>query len=46
VLASLLDWIFLGETITMNTAVGGGLIVAGIALAVIPLSRKRSVVAP
>jgi drug/metabolite transporter (DMT)-like permease len=42
----LLDWLFLGETVTLNTAVGGGLIVVGIALAVIPLSRKRSIVAP
>lgn len=42
VLASVLGWIFLGETITLSTAVGGGMIIAGIALAVIPLSRKRS----
>jgi putative membrane protein PagO len=42
VLASVIGWIFLHETITLSTAVGGGLIVAGIALAVIPLSRKRS----
>lgn len=42
ILATVLGWIFLGETITLGTAFGGGMIVVGIALAVIPLSRKRS----
>lgn len=40
-LAVLLGWIFLKETVTINTALGGSLIVLGIALAVLPGSRRR-----
>lgn len=46
IVANLLGWIFLRETITLNIAFGGASIVAGIALAVIPLQRKRSPGAP
>jgi drug/metabolite transporter (DMT)-like permease len=41
ILAALIGWIFLKETITLRIIVGGGFVVAGIALAVIPQSRKR-----
>jgi drug/metabolite transporter (DMT)-like permease len=41
VVAVLLGWIFLGETITIHTAIGGFLVLAGIVLAVLPGSRKR-----
>ena len=40
-LAVLLGWIFLKETVTINTALGGSLIVVGIVLAVLPGSRRR-----
>jgi drug/metabolite transporter (DMT)-like permease len=41
ILASLIGWIFLRETVTLKVALGGGLIVIGIALAVLPHSYKR-----
>ena len=44
VLASLLGWIFLRETVTINTAIGGSLVLFGIALAVLPGSRQKRVV--
>ncbi len=44
ILACLIGWIFLRETVTINTAIGGGMILVGIALATFRLSRnKRSV---
>ena len=42
VLASVLGWIFLKENVTMNTAIGGSLVLLGILLAVLP-GRRRSV---
>jgi drug/metabolite transporter (DMT)-like permease len=42
VLASVLGWIFLKENVTMNTAIGGSLVLLGILLAVLP-RRRRSV---
>ena len=41
ILACLIGWFFLRETITINIALGGGLILAGIALATFPRSRKK-----
>ncbi len=41
VLAVLLGWIFLRETVTIYTAIGGLLVLAGIALALLPGSRRR-----
>jgi drug/metabolite transporter (DMT)-like permease len=39
VLAVLLGWIFLRESVTMKTAIGGSLVLVGIAFAVLPGSR-------
>jgi drug/metabolite transporter (DMT)-like permease len=41
VLAVFLGWIFLEETITIHTAIGGSLVLVGIALAILPGSRRR-----
>jgi len=41
ILACLLGWIFLRETVTINTAFGGGLILVGIALATFRFSRRK-----
>ena len=41
ILACLIGWIFLRETITIKIALGGGLILAGIALATFPRFRKK-----
>jgi drug/metabolite transporter (DMT)-like permease len=41
VFAVFLGWIFLKETVTIHTAIGGSLVLAGIALAVLPGSRRR-----
>jgi drug/metabolite transporter (DMT)-like permease len=46
ILACLIGWIFLRETVTINTAIGGGMILVGIALATFRFSRnKRSTIA-
>jgi drug/metabolite transporter (DMT)-like permease len=44
VLASVLGWIFLRETVTINTAIGGLLVLGGIVLAVLPASRGKSLI--
>ena len=41
VLACLIGWIFLPETVTIKTAIGGCLILAGIAFATFPFSREK-----
>jgi drug/metabolite transporter (DMT)-like permease len=41
VLACLLGWIFLHETFTFNVAIGGGMILFGISLAVISRSSRK-----
>lgn len=41
ILACLLGWIFLKETVTIHIATGGGMILAGIALATFRLPRSR-----
>jgi drug/metabolite transporter (DMT)-like permease len=41
ILACLIGWIFLRETITIKIALGGGLILMGIALATFPKFRKK-----
>lgn len=41
VLAVLLGWIFLNEHVTINTAIGGGLVLLGIVLAVMPRSHRK-----
>ena len=41
ILAALLGWIFLGETVTFQVAVGGGLILAGIGGALSPAANKK-----
>jgi drug/metabolite transporter (DMT)-like permease len=41
IVACLLGWIFLGETVTIMTALGGGLILAGIALATFGFARRK-----
>jgi drug/metabolite transporter (DMT)-like permease len=41
ILACFIGWIFLRETITIKIALGGGLILAGIALATFPRFRKK-----
>jgi drug/metabolite transporter (DMT)-like permease len=41
IVACLLGWIFLGEKVTIMTAVGGGSILAGIALATFGFSRRK-----
>ena len=41
VLACLIGWIFLRETVTIKTAIGGGLILAGIAFVTFPFSREK-----
>lgn len=41
VLACLLGWIFLRETVTLNIAIGGTLVLFGILLAVVPRSHQK-----
>lgn len=41
ILAGLLGWIFLRETVTIRIVVGGSMILAGIALAILPRTRLR-----
>ncbi len=41
VLACLLGWIFLREAVTIKVAIGGGMILVGIALATFRLSRRK-----
>jgi len=41
IVACLLGWIFLGETVTIMTALGGGLVLAGIALATFGFARRK-----
>jgi drug/metabolite transporter (DMT)-like permease len=41
ILACLIGWIFLRETVTIHIATGGGMILAGIALATFRLPRSR-----
>lgn len=41
ILATLLGWIFLGEKVTFQVAIGGGLILLGIVLAVFPHSTGK-----
>lgn len=44
ILACFIGWIFLRETVTINIAIGGGMILVGIALATFRFSRqKRSI---
>lgn len=44
ILACLMGWIFLHETVTLRIAFGGGMIVVGIALATLSKSRKKRIV--
>jgi drug/metabolite transporter (DMT)-like permease len=41
ILACLIGWIFLGETVTISTALGGSMILAGIALATFGFSHRK-----
>ena len=41
IIAGLLGWIFLGETVTIRIVIGGCLILAGIALAIFPRTRNK-----
>ncbi|UCG51238.1 MAG: EamA family transporter [Candidatus Latescibacterota bacterium] len=42
-LACLIGWIFLRETVTLRVAMGGGMIIAGIALATLSRSREKRI---
>ncbi|UCH83144.1 MAG: EamA family transporter [Candidatus Latescibacterota bacterium] len=43
ILACVIGWIFLRETVTLNVAFGGGMIVIGIALATLSRSREKRI---
>lgn len=40
-LAVLIGWLFLRETVTLNIVMGGGMILVGIALAILPQKQKK-----
>ena len=41
IMAGVLGWIFLGETVTLRVVIGGSMILAGIALAILTRARIK-----